>query len=652
MIDCCLLQNKILKKFDLLVERRSSEFLELSPIELKHDVLWKSKNWTNIWILSGKIIYHPFHSKFFVEKGDFLKKTSVLNRILWKKKKNWNISLFTTNFTSTRNKSFIEKRKNLFCLLILNKKNKFKSSLSSNLFSPFKNLLSSFPMLRWQPTLKLTSVYFSKKTNYFNTETFFVEQDFKKTNIEKFCSSLFSSSTFSFVQIFVKNSKTRKKNFFSNLNIYWKNSSSCIKTKIENKQIFYKTKYLPFSLFFLNILSSSEQDLIQNKKLNKTKSDILFSKTFQKIFSFSYLQKQQNLSKKLFVNKIVYTSSKNNQKKIFRIKLLLQKNNNRYLLNQKKYFQQIFLKFSTSHRTISFFRFSSFSKTFNISRKFVKMKSENNFLIFKKKFLLFKFSFLKDNLNTLLKKSKQFYATKKLFHEYKKVFNKNLSTMTAESQSDSQVVLRTHSQQNKQQFVEQKNKQLLQKFIFSSRLKLSFFKSLMFKNEKISQNFKQSQNFKENKERYILFKKTLLSFDYKKIRYNKYGYVFSFHNSLKNKSFTTQIENSFQIFNKLKQSFFDFKNTNNPGKQQTNISFANGNFIGKDFPTFFTYFFPKNYQTMTNGIFTILSFENNSKKQRYKQFCCFQQRKNSLFLKDHSKKPRKNKKRDSFLQKK
>ena len=644
--------KKNLKKIDLLVEKRSSEFLELSPIELKHDVLWKSKNWTNIWILSGKIIYHPFHSNLFIEKGDFLKKTSVLNRILWKKKKNWNISLFTTKFTSIENKSFIEKRKNLFFLLVLNKKNKF-NSLSSNLFSPFKNLFSSFTMLRRQLALKLTSVIFLKKTNYFNTETFFVEQDFKKTNIEKFCSFLFSSSTFSFVQVFVKNSETRKKSFFSNLNIHWKNSSSCIQAKIENKQIFYKTKYLPFSLFFFKILSSSEQDLLQNKKLNKTKSDILFSKTFKKIFSFSYLQKQQNLSKKLFVNKIVYTSSKNNQKKIFRIKLLLQKNNNRYRFNQKKHLKQIFFKFSTFHRTISFFRFSSFSKTFNISRKFVKMKSGKNFLISKKKFLLFKLSYLKDNPNILLKKSKQLFATKQFFHEYKKISNKNLSSLTVESKSNSQIVLRTHfQQQDKQQFVEQKNKQLLQKFIFPSRLKLSFFKSFMFKNSKISQNFEQSQNFKENRERHILFKKTLLSFDYKKIRYNKYGYVFSFHNSLKNKSFTTQIENSFQIFTKLKQSFFDFKNMSNPGKQQTNISFANGNFIGKDFPTFLTYFFPKNYQTMTNGIFTILSFENHSKKQRYKQFCCLQQRKNSLFLKDYSKKSRKKKKKSSFLQKK
>ncbi len=665
--------QKNIKKIDLLVEKRSSEFSELSPIELKHDVLWKSKNWTNIWILSGKVLYHSFNSNLFVEKGDFLKKTSVLNRILWKKKKNWNISLFlstkSTN-TSNRNFAFWQKpkgksqkaiaQKSFF--VVLNKQNKSKPSLlslSSNLFMPVKTLLNS-------------SVYFSKKIQFLNTEAFFLEQNFRKTNFSKFCSSLLFSSTFSFPKILFQNNETRKKKIFQNKNMHWKNSLiSPIQTKKSSfypcKQVFYKMKFFPFSLFFLNILSSSKQNNIQTKKFHKSKNDILFYKTFQKIFFFSSLQNQKKSSEKLFVNSIVYKSSQSNHKKLFKIKLVLQKNKKQNLPHQKKHLKQVFFKFSTFHRTTPFFKFSSFSKTFNTSRKFRKLKYINYVFLSKKKFFPLKFSFLKNCSNQFWYVSNQLLKTSFQFHFFKtfdiqsydfvskfSIFNHNKKHYSVWQKqnviSNRKVnIVDTHSPNRQKMF--SLNIPKKQKFLFQSGLGFSFFKSLVFNHFKISQNFEQSQNFRENIEKQIFFKKTLFSFDYKKIRYNKYGYVFSFQNSSKNKSFAPQFENSFQIFTKLKQSSFDFQNMTNPGKQETNISFGNGNFIGKDFPTFLSYYFPKNYQTVTNGIFTVFSFENNSKKQRYKQFFSLKQENKTGTLQKNFRKSRKNQKTVSFLQK-
>nr|YP_009629430.1 beta'' subunit of RNA polymerase [Coelastrella saipanensis]AVV61540.1 beta'' subunit of RNA polymerase [Coelastrella saipanensis] len=626
-------QRSSRKKIDLFVEKRSSEFLELSPIELKHDVFWKSKNWTNIWILSGKVMNYSFNTDFFVEKGDSIKKTSVLNRILWKKKKNWNISFLQVPY------QFLQARSSAYRPLGTAKNNRSMNKLSEKRPGT-NNLVTSCQKVDTLPFVSSSS--FSNKMKVFNTKTFFIEQNLKKPNIEKFCSSV-SSSTFSFARILFQKSRACKNEILLNKNVCWKNSLiSCIHT--QKKQIFSNKKFLPFSLFFFQFLSSSKQDKMKNKKFNKSKNDILFFKTFQKIFFLSSLRKQKNFYKKLSVNNIVYIPSKSNDKKIFKVKLLLKNRKNKNLRNfqlqstlnvihKKIHLKQIFFKFSTFHRTSPFFRFFSFSKSFN-SSQFAKRESQKNFLLSKKRFLPFKFAFHKHYSGISFNTSTKIFATKQLFNEYKKVFNKKL----------------LFSGSGRKHPANFWSEQLSQKSIFTNHSDFPFFRSFMLKNSKIFQNFKQNQNFKESIERQLLYKKTLFSFDYKKIRYKKYGYVFSFHNSLKNQSFPTQ-DNCFQIFTKLKQPSFDSKNITNPGKQETNISFGNGNFFGRDFPTFLTYYFPKNYQTVTNGIFTLLSFEKNSKKQKYKQFFCLKQKNKTLTSGGHFTKSRKNKKTVSLLQK-
>ncbi len=622
-----------LNKIDLLVEKRSEDFLNLSPIELKHDIFWKSKNWTNIWILSGKMIYSLFDSNFFFEQGDYIKKTSVLNRILWKKKKNWNIFLFPSDLKSIKEKTLFQK--NLFSSSKFNKKNKFQFLISTNLFFPFKNLLNSFDYLR-------------NKKKYLKQKIFFIEHYSKKTNFKNF---FFSS--LNFWTVFLKNTEILKHKSFAKKNVYLKSCFiSFLSTK--NKQIFYKIRFLPFSFFFFNILFFSKEKM-KNKKFLKAKNDILFHKTFPKIFFFSYVRKQKE-----FIKNIVSTLSKTNKKKFFKIKFLLNKKTNK----KKKHLKQVFFKFSTFHRTTPFFQVFSFSKTFNNSTNFINKKSISKKIPFPFKFSFFKICSNKYKTNQIFDIKFRVHTLKTFFFQffdfqtkfsfirnkknfiYKTKFRKNWSV---EKQINFTFTFIKKNSTNKNKIFCFNRILKKHKFLFSPNLQFSFFKFSIFKNNKTFHNFKNFSNFHEKREKQIFLQKTFFSFHFKKIRYNKNSYIFSFQNLSKNERFSKQTENSFQIFTKLKQSSFDLKNIKNPGKQKMQISFSNGNFIGKDFPTFRTYFFPKNYQTITNGIFTILPFVKDSKKQKYQKFFCLE-KKMKTFTRVDSKKLKKHKKKFSFLQ--
>jgi len=80
-------------KIQLFLEKRTEEEAVASSLELKNDILWKVKHWTNIWILSGKILFQPFESPIYLRQGDLLKKTTVFQRILWKKRQHWELFL-------------------------------------------------------------------------------------------------------------------------------------------------------------------------------------------------------------------------------------------------------------------------------------------------------------------------------------------------------------------------------------------------------------------------------------------------------------------------------------------------------------------------------------------------------------------------------
>ncbi len=89
------------KKIELFLEKRTDEDALLSTLEFKNDILWKVKHWTNIWILSGKILFQPFESNVYFRQGDLLQKTTVFQRILWKKRPNCELFLSQDPKTKT-----------------------------------------------------------------------------------------------------------------------------------------------------------------------------------------------------------------------------------------------------------------------------------------------------------------------------------------------------------------------------------------------------------------------------------------------------------------------------------------------------------------------------------------------------------------------
>ena len=109
------------------MEQRNGDFSEL---ELKYDSLWKSQNWSTIWILSGKIFYNSFDTKFWIQEGDSLKRTSVLNRVLGKKRKKFQYSL-----VPSKNEIQRKTKQRFSYLFSFEKSRKFR--FSPTLFDPY-----------------------------------------------------------------------------------------------------------------------------------------------------------------------------------------------------------------------------------------------------------------------------------------------------------------------------------------------------------------------------------------------------------------------------------------------------------------------------------------------------------------------------------
>jgi hypothetical protein len=563
------------QKLQLLIETRSSDSFDLSPLELKNDVLWKVKDWTNIWILSGKVLYNSFDSNLFIKNGDFLKKTTALNRILWKKTKTWNLFGF-------QKKNDFQKRK---------KRNMFYSMALEN----FKNS-KPFPFFV-EKSLSSSSILNS--TFFQNTGQIFPCFSFSFQKNKKIKNSFFniwkiSSKQTSFDKEIFKHSK----NSFQQNNLTWK-----IFFDLSKKMSIFKFQLLPGQPFSSNFRNSYKKQPEKNQKFLKPKKDIIFSGNFQRFFLFSQKQKKFKKQNRGNLNSFVY--------------------------KRKNPLKQIFFKFSTFGQSSQFFRLYHFAKKFNTSQKFVKRVSFSKNFFSEKNSLLSKFLFSKKYSTKIFYKSEQL-SQKKHFCQFQKIQKKSFFFKPKST-------LKLFSVQNT-------NKSILNSFSFKSQnsrflfstysLKLPFFNALtFFQSGKTGKTFSQNLTFQKTNSQKIILKKTLLCLNYEKVRYKKFGYVFSFSNA-------STIQNdknsqlSFRTFTTLKQTVLDEENTQeNLGKQQTGLAIGNENFFGKDLPTFLTYCFPKNYQTLTNGIFTIFVFENLSKKQKFTQFLCLQGKSSFDFFK-------------------
>ena len=384
----------------------------------------------------------------------------------------------------------------------------------------------------------------------------------------------------------------------------------------KNKSIF-KFQFFPFQPFSANFRNSYKKQTQKNQKFLKPKKDIIFSGNFQRFFVFS--QKQKKLKKQ-------------NQNTSYDL-----------IYKRKNPLKQIFFKFSTIAQSSPFFRIYHFAKKFNTSQKFVKRtsfsktffssfffrrkKNEEKKNLFSKFLLSKKYStkiFYKFEQPFRQKHFGQFLKVQKNGFSFKtkatlKIFSSLFFSKKKKDKDENQFFANSLSSQNQNST-----------FLFStSSLKFPYLNALNFlQSVKTGKNFSQSLIFQKTNSQQIILKKTLLCFHYEKVRYKKFGYLFSFFNSSTNQN-NKNSQLSFRTFTTLKQTVFDENKQTNFGKQQTGLTIGNENFFGKDIPTFLSYCFPKNYQTLTNGIFTIFVFENFSKKRKFTQFLCVKEK--SLF---------------------
>nr|WVD55634.1 RNA polymerase beta'' subunit [Tetradesmus reginae] len=560
------------QKLQLLIETRSSDSFDLSPLELKNDIIWKVKDWTNLWILSGKVLYNSFDSNLFIQNGDFLKKTTALNRILWKKTKSWNLFGF-----HKKNDFQKKKKRNMFYSTALET---FKNSKPFPFFVE-KSLLS--------PSILNSTI--SKNTQIFPFFSFSFQKN-KKVKNSLLNIWKISSKRKVFPKGILKNSKNSLKQNTLTTQIFL----NCSK----NRSIM-KFQLLPFTPFSANFKNSYKKQPHKNQKFLKPKKDIIFSGNFKRFFAFS--QKQKKFKKQKIENL------------------------NHFIYKRKNLLKQIFFKFSTFGRSSQFFKLYHFAKKFNTSQKFVKRASFSKNFFSEKNNSFYKFFYSKKYSTKVFYKSEQSLQKEKFFLQKiqkNKFFLKTKAPFKFFSaQNENQHFYNSFSSQS----------QNLNFLSSTYSLKFPFFTALnFFQSEKNGKTFLKSGTFQKTNSQKIILKKTVLCLNYEKVRYKKFGYVFSFSDSSTNQT-EKKAPLFFRTFTPLKQTLFDENIRANFGKQHTGLAIANENFFGKDIPAFLSYCFPQNYQTLTNGIFTLFVFENFSKKQKFSQFLCVQEKSSSDFLK-------------------
>lgn len=629
-----------LKKTILLVEKKSSDSFDLSPVELQNDIFWKVKNWTNIWILSGKVFYHSFDSNSFLQEGDALRKTSVLSRVLWKKTKGWNFSFSSLN---PGKKNFIIHRhstnssekyvKKTATMLYLQSAERQKNDSFSNFCSSFFHF--SFSKKNWRDAQKTKTIFENSPLFDFR---YFQKQKIQKIFEEKNLLQSFKNEFFKSASNKKTYSKTlfggKKEKIFSFLNL-WINQSSIFTSgetlykkemkkfpqnsfmskpflSFEDKKVVHPFCFLPIHHFSSNFLHFSQKENSKNKKFLKPKKDVIYSGNFQKFFIFSSGKQKNALQQNFLFQKHKQTVVENSNRRETK-KQSDQKYKSFYNFSwkKKKPLKQIFFKYSTFCKTSSFFRVYNFVKKLNSSQMFVTRESlKKKLFSFKNNSSFPKFLSFKKWPTDLLSLSNTIYQpasalSLKIENERKEKFLKKINFPKKFRKLFS--------------FVLEKKKA----FVFFGQHSGLFLNSLQLKKFINAKTFSQLQTLKQNPQKQILWKKILFSFQYDKVRYKKFGYLFSFHDSAKNKF----LDNSLRTFTTLKQPSFDGSERVNIGKQKRGVSFfgaeGNGNFFGKDFPTFLSYCFPKDYQTSTNGIFTVLPFENLSKQKKLNKYLSF-----------------------------
>lgn len=553
----------------LLEKRRTGDF---SEIELRNDILWKSQNWTTVWILSGNIFCDSFNTNFHFREGDFFKKTSVIKRILWKKKKGYKYLLFE--------KKHIQKKiqKNIDYLFALEKNKTYHFYSGRGLFSEKnslkmgQNFCDSFFL---SPTLGHTTHPFGwvvgeqSKKHFFQTKTL-------QTN--------FSISNFN---LFNKKGFLKAKKIFSYSTSFFSRETKTISFDVEksNDLVFVQNKAHRFFTDFEKLTLSFHP--WQNEKKGSS-----LKKEQEKVHShlfFKFLNASTRNQAMLFLgpHPTLSPGARSGSETGFL---------HSPSLGQRKFFHYpLFLNIST------------FLKTFHISQKFrffssIYELSEIQFVTKNPSFVSdFKNQYLnKLKISLLGKKAEQNQKNPTVF---KKIFSNKKSFKTS--------------------FTAKKFSKNQKLFQF---LKKNFLHSVGPKN-----NQKDETELKN-----IILKKFLLRLPIDKVSYQKFGYFSTFSTFVKTKktknsfqTFSTLAQKD-SFFSRQRNIGKQERFVSSLSKAGVNSVLhpllgegdGNENFFGKDVPNYFSYSFFENSATKTAGIFNMSFFKNQSKKQKVYHFLC------------------------------
>ena len=555
-----------ISKQSLLLEKRKEG--DFSEVELKNDILWKSQNWTTVWILSGNIFPEFFSAarpNFSFQNGDFFKKTSVMKRIVWTKKKRYKYFLF--GIPKIQNKI----QKNVLYLFAAEKKKEKNSSFFNfflfktgekneiqvnKIFKPF-----FFSNLRANKVPKI----FREKSKNVKTKfsILYLNLFYKKSSLK--AKKIFSYSPSVFFEVEKRNS------FFSNISFDKEKNADFV--SIQNKSNRFFTDFEKITVSFpqkRDVHSSS----FQEKKKNFLEKGKIDNKIKNHLF-FKFLNKRKNKGYPLFLN--VFTFSKTFQ------------------ISQKFHFFSSISNFSN----ISFLK-----SDFNF-RSFVQMKKKN-------------FSSPLNSKIANSQKNKIFQKT--LFKKAKKEFQISKTQTFSSFLKD-----------KKQSMLGGKKKGLKTSFFLNQLHSDKKFVE-NFRNKRLRSSTQKKKNkkysfFSEKEAKNILIKNSLLRLPVEKIYYKKFGYFSFFSTFIKKKKQKTSFQTFFTLTKKE-----NFRNSStlqnglerNIGKTESFFSGVQSgeNFFGKDLPDFLSYCFFDNSQLKTGGIFLFSFFKHDSKKQRVCHFLC------------------------------
>jgi len=542
----------------LLEKRKEGDF---SEVELKNDILWKSQNWTTVWILSGNIFSDFFNRNFSFQNGDFFKKTSVMKRIVWTKKKRYKyflfgipriqnkiqknvLYLFATESKKEKNSSFFN-----FFLFKTGQKNKIQLN---KIWKPFSFSNSS--------ANKVPKIFTEKSKNIKTKFSILYLNLFYKKNSLK-AKKIFSYSPSVFFEVDKRNS------FFSNISFDKEKNADFV--SLQNKSNRFFTDFEKITLSFpqkRDVHFSSSQE----KKKNFSEKGKMKSHLF-----FKFLNKRKNKGYPLFLN--VFTFSKTFQ------------------ISQKFHFFSSISNFPNISFLKSDFNFRSFvgiwknyfSSTFNskiANSQKNKIFQKNFFKKAKKEFQISKTqtfsSFLKEKKESMLGGKKKVLKT---------------SFFLNQLHSDKKFVENFRKKRLRASTQNKKN----QKYSLSSEKQT---KNILFKN--------------------YLLRLPVEKIYYKKFGY--FSFFSTFLKKKKQKTFfqtfftltkKENFQNSSTVQNGLER---------NIGKTESFLSGVQSgeNFFGKDVPDFLSSCFFDNSQLKTGGIFLFSFFKHDSKKQRVCHFLC------------------------------